>query len=132
MRVERGSRCLLQIALDKRSKVAPITFGLEQDICDVTLWIQEKFQLSSVHVWVDRHRGYHGRKISGVFIVATPWHPGPVSLSAYEAFVALGYEIEDTGAEIFAHPLCDGNHSRHEAMQAYRRIETALHNWQSP
>jgi hypothetical protein len=131
MPIDAGARCLLQIALDRRLRIDPTAFGLEQDICDVTLWLQEKFQLSSVHVWIDRHSGGHGRKISGVFVVATPWHPGPVSLSAHEAFLALGYEIADTGAEIFAHPLCDGKHSRHEAMQAYARIEGALRSSRS-
>ena len=132
MPVKTSARCALQVARARRLSGYPDDFGLEQDICDVALWVQEKFRLSAVNVWVDRHRQHTGQDISGVFIVATLWHPGPISLSAQETFIALGYTIEDTGEEIIAHPLCDGNHSRHEAMQAYRRIESALRNWRSP
>jgi hypothetical protein len=50
---------------------------------------------------------------------------------AREAFLALGYTIEDTGADIYGHPPCEGFHSRHETILAYGRIERALSSWRS-
>ncbi len=128
---ETGTRCALQVARERRLRAHPDEFGMEQDICDVTLWIQEKFRLSSVHVWVDRHHGHHGREISGVTVLMSPTHPDPMTPAAHEAFLALGYIIEDTGADIYGHPLCDGNHSKHEILQAYARIESALRSFRS-
>ncbi|WP_026759149.1 hypothetical protein [Sediminimonas qiaohouensis] len=55
MRSEAGARCALQMARARRLSVFPDEFGMEQDICDITLWLIEKFRLRSVLVWVDRH-----------------------------------------------------------------------------
>lgn len=62
MPTETGARCILQMARQRRLSVRPGEFGLEQDICDVTLWLIEKHSLSRVHVWVDRHYTQIGRR----------------------------------------------------------------------
>lgn len=131
MPTETGARCVLQAARPRRLSVRPHEFGIEQDICDVTLWLIEKHGLSRVHVWVDRHYTQIGREIAGVTVMTSPRHPARLSDAAQEAFLALGYTIEDTRADTYGHQFCDGHHSRHEAMQAYARIEDALRLWQS-
>jgi len=131
MPTEFGARCALQVARQRRLSVYPDDFGLEQDICDVTLWLIEKHNLSRVHVWVDRHYTQIGREIAGVKVMTTPPRQARLADKANEAFLALGYVIEDTRADTYGHQLCDGNHSRHEAIQAYARIEGALRRWRS-
>lgn len=126
MRTETGSRCVLQAARARRLSVYPDEFGMEQDICDVTLWLIEKHSLSRVHVWVDRHYTQIGREIAGVTVIASPRHPARLSEAAHEAFLALGYTIEDTRADTYGHQFCDGHHSRHDALRAYGRIEAAI------
>ncbi|MGR3454235.1 hypothetical protein [Pseudooceanicola sp.] len=119
----------MQITKDRRLSVYPDEFGPEQDICDVTLWLQGKFGVRSLHLWVDRHYTQIGHEIAGVTVIA---RPGPSMLlgpAAKEAFLALGYLIEDTGADIYALQFCNGRHSRHEALHAYARIEAALTAW---
>ncbi|MCR8827884.1 hypothetical protein [Pseudosulfitobacter koreensis] len=128
---ETAARCVLQEARDRRLSVYPDEFGLKLDICDVTLWIRQKFRLPSVHVWVDRHYVHRGKDISGVTVILSPALPDPLTTAAREAFLALGYDIEDTGADIYGHPPCDGFHSRHEAIHAFGRIESVLRSWRS-
>ena len=115
----------------RRLSVFPDDLGLEQHICDVTLWVREKFRLSSVHVCVGRHYGHKDRELSGVTIIASPWHPDPITSAVVEAFLALGYAIEDAGADVYGYPVCDGNHSRHEVLRAFGRIEAALNKWRA-
>lgn len=131
MPTETGARCVLQVARRRRLSFHPDAFGIEQDICDVTLWLIEKHSLSHVHVWVDRHYTQIGREIAGVSVIASPWRPAPLTKAANGAFLALGYTIEDTRADTYGHQCCDGNHSKHEAIQAYARIECALRRWRS-
>ncbi len=126
-----GARCALPAARACRLSVYPDEFGMEQDICDVTLWLIEKHSLSRVHVWVDRHYTQIGREIAGVTVMTSPRHPARLTEAARAAPFALGYTIEDTRAETYGHPFCDGHHSRHEAIQAYARIEGALRCWRS-
>ncbi|MGR3443839.1 MAG: hypothetical protein ACU0DP_10385 [Thalassococcus profundi] len=128
---ETGARCALQVARQRRLSVRPDEFGLEQDICDVTLWLIEMHSLSRVHVWVDRHYTQIGREIAGVTVMTSPTHPEGLTEAAHEAFLALGYTIEDTRADTYGHQFCDGHHSKHEAIQAYARIEGALRRWRS-
>jgi hypothetical protein len=123
-------RCALQIARQRRLSAYPKEFGLEQDICDITLWLVQKFRVPSVLVWIDRHYVHRGREIAGITVMMSPPHPEPLTPAAREAFLALGYEIEHTGADTYGHQCCDGRHSRHEILQAYARIEAALHSWQ--
>ncbi|PKQ12259.1 MAG: hypothetical protein CVT70_10360 [Alphaproteobacteria bacterium HGW-Alphaproteobacteria-1] len=104
---------------------------MEQDICDVTLWLIEKHGLSRVHVWVDRHYTQIGREITGVTVITSPRHPARLTEAAHEAFLALGYTIEDTRADTYGHQLCDGHHSRQEAIRGYARIENAVLRWRS-
>ncbi|WP_101068855.1 hypothetical protein [Roseovarius salinarum] len=115
-----------------RLSVFPDEFGMEQDICDSTLWLIENFRLRSVLVWVDRHYTKCGRQIAGVTVMTSPRNPARLTRAAHEAFLALGYEIENTGADTYGHQFCDGYHSRHEALQACARIEGALGSWRSP
>jgi len=120
------ARCVLHMARKRRLSVFPEKVGIEHDICDVTLWLMEKFGLKSVHVWIDRHYTQFGSEIAGVTVMTSPPHPGQLTDAAHRAFLALGYEIHDTGADTYGHQFCDGKHSRHEALQAYSRIEDAL------
>ena len=131
MPTEAGTRCPLQAARQRRLSVYPDEFGLEQDICDVTLWLIEKHELPRVHVWVDRHYIQIGREIAGVTVMTSPRHPARLTETAHEAFLALGYTIEDTGADTYGHQFCDGHHSKHEAIRAYARIENAMRRWRS-
>src|SRR6056297_3690665 len=126
MPTETGADCALQAARQRRLSVHPDEFGIEQDICDVTLWLIEKHSLSRVHVWVDRHYIQIGREIAGVTVMTSPRHPTRLTDAAHEAFLALGYTIEDTRADIYGHQFCDGHHSRHDALRAYGRIEAAI------
>ena len=132
MPTETRARCVLQVARQRRLSVYPDEFGLEQDICDVTLWLIEMHGLSRVHVWVDRHYTQIGREIAGVTVMTSPIHPARLTEEAHEAFLALGYMIDDTGADTYGHQFCDGHHSKHEAIQAYARIENAVRRWRSP
>ena len=122
-------RCRLQVARERRLSVHPGRFGLEQDICDVSLWLATTFRQRRVHLWIDRHYTHEGRQIAHVR--AMTWHKDPDRLTphAQAAFLALGYEIHDTGADTYAHQHCDGRHSRHEALAACGRIEQALASW---
>ena len=131
MPTEAGARCVLQLARRRRLSVHPDQFGMEQDICDVTLWLIEKHSLSRVHVWVDRHYTQIGREIAGVTVMTSPRHPAPLTDAAHEAFLALGYRIEDTRADTYGHQFCDGHHFKHDALNAYGRIEAAIKAWQA-
>jgi len=126
---EAPPRCKLQFTRQRRLSVYPDEFGMEQDICDVTIWITTKFRVRFVHLWIDRHYTHQGRQIASV--QAMTWNEGPDRLTphAIDAFMALGYEIDDTGADTYAHQNCDGRHSQHEVLQAYDRIEGALEKW---
>ncbi|WP_143071507.1 hypothetical protein [Tranquillimonas rosea] len=126
MPTEAAARCALQAARKRRLSVYPDRFGMEQDICDVTLWLVEKYGLSGVRVYVDRHYIHVGREMAGVTVMTAPRHPAQLSEAAHRAFLALGYTIEDTRADIYGHQHCDGHHSRHEALRAYGRIESAI------
>jgi len=132
MPIEKFGPCSLQVEGKRRLSVFPEEFGLAQDICDVTLWVREKFRLSSVHVWIGRHYGHKDRELSGVTVIASPWHPDPITSAVVEAFLALGYAIEDAGADVYGYPICDGNHSRHDALRSYARIESTLDRFRSP
>ena len=90
----------------RRLSVFPDEFGLGKDICDVTLWVRDKFRLTSVHVWIGRHYGHKDRELSGVTVIASPWHPDPITSAVVEAFFALGYAIEDAGADVYGYPVC--------------------------
>ncbi len=100
---------------------------MEQDICDVMLWLGSKFRQPSFLLWIDRHYFYHGPEIARVTVIAASGRSEPLIRTASEAFLALDYTIKNTGADTYGFPLCDGYHSKHEALLAYARIEAALH-----
>lgn len=129
MGAEAPPRCKLQFARRRRLSVYPDAFGMEQDICDVTMWLVTKFRVRSVHLWIDRHYTHQDRQIASVQAMTWNEEPDRLTPHATDAFQALGYEIKDTGADTYVHPNCDGRHSRHEVLQAYSRIEGALEKW---
>lgn len=129
MQSETAPRCALQVARQRRLGVYPEEFGLEQDICDVTLWLVQKYRLPSVIVWIDRHYVHKDREIADITVMMSPRHPDPLTPAARDAFLALGYEIDHTGADTYGHQFCDRRHSHHEILQAYARIEGALRSW---
>ncbi len=122
-------RCALRIARQRRLSVYPEKFGLEQDICDVTLWLAQKFRVPPALVLIDRHYVHSGREIAGITVMMSPRHLGTLTPAAREAFLALGYEIEHTGADTYGLPFCNGRHSHHEALQACARIDGAFCDW---
>ena len=80
---------------------------------------------------MDRHYTQIGQEIAGVTVITSPRHPARLTEEAHKAFLSLSYTIEDTRADTYGHPFCDGHHSKHEAIQAYARIENALRLWRS-
>ncbi len=127
MRRNSGGRCTLQVARERRLSAYPDEFGMEQDICDVTLWLSSKFRQPSLLLWIDRHYFYHGPEIARVTVMLASGRSEPLTQAARNAFLALNYTIKNTGADTaYGFPLCDGHHSRHEALLAYARIEAAL------
>jgi len=124
-------RCVLQISKDSRLRNHPGTFGPEQDICDITLWLNQCFPLSKARVVVGRHYTQRDREIAGLAVTSSATHSVSLAPLAFEAFLALGYQIEETGADSYQCPSCYGYHSRHEALYAYLRIESALRIWRS-
>ncbi len=126
MDANRRKGCRLSCA---RQPICPEAFGLEQDICDVTLWLVEKLRIPGIHVWVFRHDWHRGRQMSGVSVIMPRGYPDRHVPEARYAFLALGYEIDDTGAAIYPQDICNGKHARHQALAAFGRIETALETW---
>lgn len=104
----------------------PHSAQLAQDICDVTAWLCMKYHVPSVRLWLYRHLRQRGREIAGVHALACHEKPLRALFGAEAAFLAIGYELRDTGGKIFAHPLCESEHSRHEVLRGYARVETAL------
>lgn len=126
-----GARCRLQVARERRLSVYPSECGMEQDICDVTLWLKGKFRETSLLLWIGQHYSQRDQEIAEVTVITKPRRPLSLTPAAREAFFALGYVIENTGADTFGYPHCDSHHSRHEAIQAFARIEAALRRWRS-
>ncbi len=104
----------------------PYSAQLKQDICDVTAWFCVKYHVPSVRLWLYRHLRQRGREIAGVYALASHGAALHILPGAEAAFLAIGYELPNTGGEILAHPLCAPEHSRHEVLRAYARVETAL------
>ncbi len=126
MRNEFVPRCRLQIKRERRLSVYPDEIGPELDICHVTLWLRQKFRLPSAAVLLERHYTQIGREICGMIVVTAPKYSDRLTQAAEEAFLALSYDIEHTGADAYLLPSCNGKHSQHEVLQAYERIETAM------
>lgn len=119
----------MQIALERWLSAYPGKLGMERDIYDVTLWLKEKSQEHSLFLGIGRHYFYPGPEIANVKVMTLPKHPESLTAMARDAFLALGYVIENTGADTYGYPLCDGHNPRHGAIQAFERIETALRRW---
>ncbi|MGI3167269.1 hypothetical protein [Pseudooceanicola sp. 200-1SW] len=60
------AHCKLQFMRQRRLSVYPDEFDLEQDICDITMWLTVKLHLRSTHLWIDRHYTHQGRQIASV------------------------------------------------------------------
>lgn len=91
------------------------------------MWLVQKFRVPFLHLWVDRHPIQKGREIACVAVMQWQHHVDQLAEAAREAFVAIGYQILDTGEVLIPCPCCDGGHSQHEVLVAYARIDTALH-----
>lgn len=117
--------CQLQHA--RRRGSAADGSPLHQDICDISMWLVRKFRVSFVHLWVDRHPFQQGREIACLSVMQWQQHLDLLAAAAREAFLALGYQIQDLGGALIPCACCDGGHSEHEALIAYARIEAALH-----
>ncbi|WP_165937665.1 hypothetical protein [Antarcticimicrobium sediminis] len=96
---------------------------LEQDICDISMWLVEKYRVPFVHLWIDKHHFQHDYQIACVAVMVWEKHLDHLTAAARHAFLALDYEIRDTGADVYALQCCEGNHSRHDALRAFSRIE---------
>lgn len=126
-----GVRCGLQVAREQRLKRYPGEFGPEQDICDVTGWLRVKYPLAVARVLVDRHYTQLGREISGFSVTSARSNQVSLAPKVHEVFLALGYDIKDTGGDSYRCQSCFGYHSNHETMMSYVRIETTLHSWRT-
>lgn len=118
------SGCQLQQA--RRRGSVPGSLNLHRDICDVTLWLLQRFRVPFVHLWVDRHPYQRGWEIACLSVMQWQYHLDLLATAAREAFLALGYQILDLGGALIPCVCCDGGHSHHEALIAYKRIEAAL------
>ena len=118
------SGCQLQHA--RRRGSDPDGLTLHQDICDVSLWLVQKFRVPFVHLWVDRHPFQQGREIACISVMQWQQHLDLLAAAARKAFLALGYQLLDLGDALIPCACCDGGHSRHEALRAYVRVEAAL------
>tara|TARA_R100000365_G_C2745066_1_gene73823 strand:+ start:1931 stop:2407 length:477 start_codon:yes stop_codon:yes gene_type:complete len=99
---------------------------LEQDICDIWMWLVEKYQVPFLHLWIEKHQFQHDYQIACVAVMALEKHLDHLTTAVRHAFLALDYEIRDTGADVYALQCCEGNHSRHEALRAFSRIEAGI------
>ena len=124
-----NARCTLQIARELRRRKYPDDFGPEQDICDVTLWLREKFPFSQACVLLSRHYTQRGKEMASIAVRSERFNSKALSLRAREAFLALGYTMQDMGKETYRCPACYGHHSKHEILTAYGRIECVLRLW---
>lgn len=129
MRDNPGARCALQIARDRRLGNHPDTFGPEQDICDVTMWLREKYPVSELQIWISRHYTQRDREMAGISVTSERTCLGSLALKVHEAFLALGYRIQDMSKDTYRCPTCYGHHSRHEVLLAFARVERALRIW---
>ncbi|WP_174860532.1 hypothetical protein [Sulfitobacter maritimus] len=119
-------RCVLQIIKEKRLGDYPDTFGPEQDICDITLWLNQKFSVSKARLLVDRLYTQRSREIVGLSVAGMVSQSLSITPIALEAFLALGYSVQDASGDSYRCPSCFGHHSKHEAIKAFARIESAL------
>ena len=113
MQVEPGSGCQLQKARRRRG-LTPDECEMDQNICDISLWLMVKFQISFAPLWIDRHHFQQGQELARVTVT----------------FVALGYRFVDTGEAVCRRQSCDGTHSKHDALRAYACIEAKIMTWQ--
>lgn len=119
-------RCVLQIIKEKRLRDYPRSFGPEQDICDITLWLNQKFPKSKARLLVDRLYTQRRREIVGLSVTGIASQSLSMTPIALEAFLALGYSIPKGSGDSFRCPSCFGCHSKHDAIKAFARIESAL------
>lgn len=125
------ARCALQVARQHRPSAHPGEVGCGQDICDVNLRLREKFNETSLILWIERHYSQRDREIAGVKVITEPGRPLSLTPPAREALLTLGFLIENTSADTCGMPLCERHQSRHEALRAFARVEAALRKWRS-
>jgi hypothetical protein len=99
---------------------------LERDICDVSMWLLSRYQIPYIRLWIDKHRFQGEYQIACVSVIMWEKNLGHLNSVVREAFIALNYEISDTGEEIYALQCCEGPYSSHETLRAYTRVESAL------
>ena len=120
-------RCVLQLIQKNWLRTHPDSFGPEQDICDISLWLRQKFPLSNARVLVNRHYTQRSREIADFAVTSVAAQSACLAEMVFEAFLALGYNVQETGGDMYQCPSCSGHHSKHEKLTAYARIESALH-----
>ncbi|WP_141104859.1 hypothetical protein [Thioclava sp. IC9] len=104
---------------------------LERDIRDVTLWLIETYGVARIHVSAERHFTQIDRDLAGIAVMLLSSPPPGLIEAAHEAFLALGYVFESWAADIYVHQSSRDTHSKHDAIQAYARVENALRIWRS-
>ena len=129
MQVEPGSGCQLQKERRRRG-LTPDESDMDQNICDISLWLMVKFQISFAPLWIDRHHFQQGRQLARVTVMLWRGYPDLLTPAAQETFVALGYRFVDTGEAVCRRQSCDGTHSKHDALRAYACIEAKIMTWQ--
>ena len=119
-------QCVLQVIREKRLRDHPDSFGPEQDICDITLWLNQKFFISKARLLVDRLYTQRNREIVGLSVTGIASQSLPMTPIALEAFLALGYSVQKGSGDSFRCPSCFGRHSKHDEIKAFARIESTL------
>jgi len=82
-------QCVLQVVREKRLRDYPGSFGPEQDICDITLWLNQKFPISKARLLVDRLYTQRSREIVGLSVTGIASQSLSMTPIALEAFLAL-------------------------------------------
>lgn len=71
-----------------------------QDICDACLWLCQTFRMKFVNLWIERHFTDLNHKIEEITAIWPRNQSTLTTSAAQEGFIALGYNIENTGAGV--------------------------------
>lgn len=127
-----GKNCPIETEHARRQNFQRNQERLEIDIRDVTLWLREKSKRPSLQIWIERRFSQRGKGIASITVFFAPRAPDTLSPAARDAFLALGYDIHhSSGAGTYGYPLCDYEHSHHDILRAYARVESALALWRA-
>lgn len=100
--------------------------NVKNDLRQVTVWLRCRYSVRHVHIWITRHYCCGEDQISQVKITTMGRSAVELASAAKKAFEALGYTINDTGADTYAIEETMSGLSQHEVLKAYARVDAAL------